>query len=100
MRRFALFLIAWAVLGAASAAPVSADSEPWWRGEWRERHWGARCEVKLESKPGEFKREIKCPDGRGADWGRPRKREFRDGHCLVKAEATREVFKEEVKCDA
>ncbi|HEU4430340.1 MAG TPA: hypothetical protein VFT98_16385 [Myxococcota bacterium] len=67
--------------------------------EWREPYWGGSCEVKLESKPGGFKREIKCPGGRGAEWGRPRKRELHDGPCLVKVEATREVFKEEVKCD-
>jgi hypothetical protein len=28
----------------------------WWRGEWREDHWNRPCEVKLESKRGEFKR--------------------------------------------
>jgi hypothetical protein len=55
--------------------------------------------VKIESKRGEFKREIKCPDGRGADWQWPLEREYRDGGCLVKVEAKRDEYKEEVKCD-
>jgi hypothetical protein len=54
--------------------------------------------VKLESKRGEFKREIKCKDGVGARW-REEKREFRDGPCTVKVEARRDEYKEEVKCD-
>jgi hypothetical protein len=70
----------------------------WWHGEWKEEFWGGPCEVKLESKRGEFKREIKCKDGVGAGWHGEWKKEFWDGPCKVKVEAKRDVFKEEVKC--
>lgn len=75
------------------------DAGRWWRGEWKEAFWDGPCEVKLESKRGEFKRETRCKDGVGADWGRPRKREFWDGPCKVKIEAKRDEYKEEVKCE-
>jgi hypothetical protein len=54
--------------------------------------------VKLESKRGEFKREIKCKDGVGASWHGEWKKEFWDGPCKVKVEAKRDEYKEEVKC--
>lgn len=71
----------------------------WWHDEWREPYWARPCEVKLESKKGAFKREIKCKDGIGATWHGEWKEEFWDGPCKVKLEATREEFKEEVKCE-
>ena len=71
----------------------------WWQHEWRDDYWNRPCEVKLESKPNEFKREIKCKDGRGATWHGEWKDEFWDGPCKIKIEATREEFKEEVKCE-
>ena len=71
----------------------------WWRGEWREEYWDSPCEVKIESKRGEFKREIKCKDGVGARWRGEWAKEFRDGPCRIKQEAKRDEFKEEVKCD-
>lgn len=71
----------------------------WWGGEWKEEFWDGPCEVKIESKHREFKREVKCKDGVGARWGGEWKKEFRDGPCLVKQEAKRDEFKEEVKCD-
>lgn len=77
----------------------SRDGERWWRGEWKEQFWDGPCEVKIESKRGEFKREIKCKDGVGAQWRGEWKKEFRDGPCLVKQEAKRDEFKEEVKCE-
>jgi hypothetical protein len=75
------------------------DKTPWWEGEWKEEYWNGPCEVKIESKRGEFKREIKCKDGVGARWGGVWKREFQDGSCRVKQEAKRDEFKEEVKCE-
>ncbi|WP_459946413.1 hypothetical protein [Desulfocastanea catecholica] len=35
------------------------DGKRWWRGELREDFWNGPCEVKIEAKRGEFKREIK-----------------------------------------
>jgi len=35
-------------------------------GEWKEEFWDGPREVKIESKRGEFKREVKCKDGVGA----------------------------------
>lgn len=69
-----------------------------WRSDWREDRWARPCEVKQESKHGEYKREVKCKDGVGATWRGEWKDEFRDGPCKVKLEASREIFKEEVKC--
>jgi hypothetical protein len=71
----------------------------WSGGEWKEEFWDGPCEVKLESKRGEFKREIKCKDGVGARWHGEWKEEFWDGPCQVKLEAKRDEYKEEVKCD-
>jgi hypothetical protein len=71
----------------------------WWRGEMTESFWEGPCEVKIESKRGEFKREIKCKDGIGASWRGEWKSEYRDGPCFVKQEAKRDEFKEEVKCE-
>lgn len=71
----------------------------WWHEEWREDYWNRPCELKLESKRGEFKREVKCKNGIGASWQGEWKEEFWDGPCKVKLEATREEFKEEVKCE-
>ena len=71
----------------------------WWRGEWKEEFWDGPCEVKLESKRREFKREVKCKDGVGARWHGEWKQEFWDGPCKVKLEATRDEYKEEVKCE-
>jgi hypothetical protein len=97
-----------AMLLALSLAPptaVRADDDVrhrdqrWWRGEWKEEYWDGPCEVKIESKRGEFKREIKCKDGVGARWGGEWKKEFQDGPCKIKQEAKRDEFKEEVKCE-
>lgn len=78
------------------------DGRRWWR-DWDDEHkeefWDGPCQVKLESKRDEFKREIKCKDGRGAWWHGEWKDEFRDGRCRVKQDVKRDEFKEEVKCD-
>jgi hypothetical protein len=75
------------------------DKNRWWGGEWKEEFWDGPCEVKVESKRGEFEREIKCKDGVGARWRGDWKKEFQDGPCKVKQEAKRDEFKEEVKCE-
>lgn len=71
----------------------------WWRGDYQEEYWDGPCQVKIESKRGEFKREVKCRDGIGARWRGEWKKEYRDGPCKVKLEAKRDEFKEEVKCE-
>ena len=93
------------ILVAIAAGPdVSADdrrdsrSDRWWERESKEHYWDGPCEVKIESRRGEFLREVKCKDGIGADWGGEFKREFTDGRCRVKQDAKRDEFKEEVKC--
>jgi hypothetical protein len=95
------------ILAIGCVTPASGDDrrrpsggqERWWGGEWKEEFWNGPCAVKLESKRGEFKREIKCKDGVGARWRNRGKQEFRDGPCLVKVEAKHDEYKEEVKCD-
>jgi hypothetical protein len=67
--------------------------------EWKEEYWDGPCKVKIESKRGEYKREIKCKDGIGAWWQGEWKKEFWDGSCKVKQEAKYDEFKEEIKCD-
>jgi hypothetical protein len=101
-RSIALTLIGMMTL-VVHASLAIADDRPgkrWWRGEWDDGFWsGEPCAVKVESKRGEFKREIKCPNGVGATWRGQWKTEYRDGPCLVKQEAKRDEFKEEVKCE-
>lgn len=80
------------------AAAFAADGR-WWQGHSKDEFWDGPCEVKIESKRGEFKREVKCKDGVGAQWRGEWKKEFRDGPCLVKQEAKHDEFKEEVKCE-
>lgn len=83
----------------AAATPYRLGAERYfWEDEWTESFWDGACEVKLESKPGEFKREIKCKDGIGAAWQGEWKKEFREGACVVKQDVKRDEFKEEVKC--
>jgi hypothetical protein len=87
----------WSLLPGAALGDDSKRA--WWHGEWRDPYWERPCEVKVESKPGEFKREVKCKDGVGATWRGEWKEEFWDGPCKVKLEASHEEFKEEVKCE-
>ena len=100
----------WGILGVAALFAIACvklapgddrtgSHGRWWHGEWKEEFWNGPCEVKLESKRGEFKREIKCKDGVGARWRDEGKWEFRDGPCTVKVEAKRHEYKEGVKCD-
>jgi hypothetical protein len=91
-------LLTLTVVTIAQSATADETQRRWWRREWREPYWAMPCEIKLEAKRGELKREVKCVNGVGASWRGEWKEEFRDGDCLVKLEATREVFKEEVKC--
>ena len=102
--RTAIALLLLSALAAPYALADDDDSKKrWrrndWRSDWSEDRWARPCEVKQESKGGEFKREVKCKDGIGATWRGEWKDEFRDGPCRVKLEASREVFKEEVKCE-
>ncbi|NML62719.1 hypothetical protein HHL21_16860 [Massilia sp. RP-1-19] len=91
------------VMASALAFPAIAlagdNGKRWSRSEWKEEYRDGPCEVKRESKKGEFKREVKCKDGVGARWRGEWNREFRDGRCFVKQEAKRDEFKEEVKCE-
>jgi hypothetical protein len=70
-----------------------------WRGEGSGLSRDGPCQEKRESKPGEFKREIKCKDGVGRWWGREWKEEYWDGPCKVTIDAKRDEYKEEVKCE-
>lgn len=70
----------------------------WWEEEQKQEYWDGPCQVKTESKNGEYKREIKCKDGIGAWWDGEWKTEFWDGPCKVKQDVKYDEFKEEVKC--
>lgn len=99
--RIAFTVLLLSFVGTLLPALAHSDDSKrsWWRGAWREPYWERPCEVKIESKQGEFKREVKCKDGVGATWRGEWKEEFSDGPCKVKLEASREEFKEEVKCE-
>lgn len=68
-------------------------------GEWKEEFRDGPCEVKIESERGEYKREIKCKDGRGAWWRGEWKTEYREGPCRIKEDVKYDEFKEEIKCE-
>ncbi|PKO87446.1 MAG: hypothetical protein CVU18_10600 [Betaproteobacteria bacterium HGW-Betaproteobacteria-12] len=86
--------------GAAQADDLrSPRDKRWWNDEWKEEYWDGPCQIKSESKRDEFKREIKCKDGIGAQWRGEWKSEFRDGPCLIKQDVKRDEFKEEIKCE-
>ena len=102
----------WIILGTVIvfcigiAAPALSDGWKeqsgrgrWWQGDYKEEYWDGPCQVKTESKQGEFKREVKCKDGIGARWRGEWKKEYWDGPCKVKIEAKRDEFREEVKCE-
>lgn len=88
---------------AAAGAAGGVQAEHWRdRGEekWEDEYRDGPCRVKEVADGGDYKKEIKCPDGRGRTWKRGEwKREFWDGPCKVKIEAKRDEYKEEVKCE-
>jgi hypothetical protein len=102
--KFVLALFAASVLaGQAQTLQVPADKPSrdgrrWWQSDWQEQYRDGLCEVKVETKRGEYKREIKCKDGIGASWRGEGIKEFKDGGCLVIQDAKKETFKEVVKC--
>ncbi len=105
MRTKTAFLVAVAGTALLSHAAIADDAmrphdgKRWWRGEMRQDFWDGPCEVKIESKRGEYKREVKCKDGVGATWRGEWTTEFADGPCRIKQEAKRDEFKEEIKCE-
>lgn len=97
---FSVILLTLALASAAQADDFRApEDRRWWREESKSEYWDGPCQVKTESKGGEYKREIKCKDGYGAPWRGEWKSEFRDGPCFVKQDVKRDEFKEEVKCE-
>ena len=64
----------------------------------KQEYWDGPCLVKIESKPYEYKKEVKCEDGFSPVADAPWKEEYRDGECKVKREAKYNEFKEEIKC--
>lgn len=64
----------------------------------KQEYWDGPCLIKIESKPYEYKKEVKCEDGFSPVADAPWKEECRDGECKVKREAKHDEFKEEIKC--
>lgn len=96
-------LAATALAGQANTLQVpndkaSRDARRWWQGDWQEQYREGLCDVKVDSRRGVYKREIRCKDGVGASWSGEGIKEFRDGSCTVLQEAKKETFKETVKC--
>lgn len=99
MRHLAFFCCILAATAAPSGAS-GADPKRWWLGDWSDGYATGRCTVRVEGARGQFRREIRCPDGIGARWGGEWRAEYRDGECYVKQVATRETFVEDVECSA
>ncbi|MFC5695905.1 hypothetical protein ACFPU0_10080 [Pseudomonas sp. GCM10022186] len=86
-----VFLLFSAIAGMAGQS-VADD-------KWEDEYWDGPCRVKEVSDGGDYKLEVKCPDGRGRTWRRGEwKDEYRDGPCRVKIEAKRDEYKKEVEC--
>ncbi|MCY1383292.1 hypothetical protein D9M69_714040 [compost metagenome] len=48
---------------------------------------------------GYYRKVIRCPDGRGKTWRRGTwQRDYREGSCRVRIDASREVFSKERVC--
>ncbi|QEY65818.1 hypothetical protein FXN65_17460 [Metapseudomonas lalkuanensis] len=95
-------LIGTLMLIAAIGGSGSVIADHRWDGDedWEDEYRDGPCRVKEVSDGNQYKKEIKCPDGRGRTWKHGEwKREFRDGPCQVKIEAKRDEYKEEVKCE-
>ncbi len=88
------------------------EGASWRQGDWRDKFWDSPCEIKIQYKHEEFRRDMKCEGGmlvvhhsdrpiipEGASWKGEWKREFRDGPCVVKQEAKGDQFQEEVRCE-
>lgn len=92
-------LLAIAVTAGETGAAL-ADHRRHHDEKWEDEYWDGPCRVKEVADGNQYKKEIKCPDGRGRSWkGGEWKREFRDGPCRVKIEAKRDEYKEESKCE-
>ncbi|WP_334120928.1 hypothetical protein [Limnobacter sp.] len=80
---------------ASSAFAWGGDYGYWERS--KQEYWDGPCLIKIESKPFEYKKEVKCEGGFSPVADAPWKEEYRDGDCKVKREARYSEFKEEVK---
>jgi hypothetical protein len=87
------------VTACAWLSPAAADH--WDEGdEWEEEFRDGPCRVKRKFDDGDYKEEIKCPDGHGARWPRGEwKDEYWEHGCKVKIEAKYDEYKKEVECD-
>ncbi|WP_223504870.1 hypothetical protein [Pseudomonas sp. BF-R-24] len=97
-----LGMLGGAALCSVMLIPASADYRRGGHegGEWKDEYRDGPCKVKIESKDDQYKEEVKCPDGRGANWRRGEwKDEFWERGCKVKIEAKRDEYKKEIKCD-
>lgn len=91
----ALCLCGGLVAGVAHADEVIRN---WWQETGRDPAWGSPCQVQVEKKQGTSIKVVKCKPGVATPWAGQWKDEFADGPCKVKLEATRDVFRSEVKC--
>ncbi|AYF87435.1 hypothetical protein D6Z43_09830 [Pseudomonas sp. DY-1] len=90
------FLVAFLLFSSVASQPGQVIAGDKWEDEYRD----GPCRVKEVSDKGDYKLEVKCPDGRGRTWPRGEwKDEYWDGPCRVKVEAKRDEYKKEVKCE-
>lgn len=93
-----------ALTATVTAFAFTAPALAWGGGDYgywersKQEYWDGPCLVKIESKPYEYKKEVKCEDGFSPVADAPWKEEYRDGECKVKREAKYDEFKEEIKC--
>jgi hypothetical protein len=92
----------WLLYAMASGwpSPAAADHRHDDDDEWEEEFRDGPCRVKREFDDGDYKEEIKCPDGYGARWPRGEwKDEYWERGCKVKIEAKYDEYKKEVECE-
>lgn len=93
-------LVLFTFLSVFPAATARGDEviQNWWHDSQRGSDWGKPCEVKIDSRPGYFKRQVRCRNGVGALWRGNWTEVFWDGSCKVTLVATRDTFREEIRC--
>lgn len=85
---------------AGMAGQVIADDRGDGGDKWENEFWDGPCRVKETSDDGEYKLDVKCPEGRNRAWPEGEwKDEYWDGPCHVKIEAKPDEYKKEVKCE-
>ncbi|MGQ7814176.1 hypothetical protein [Metapseudomonas furukawaii] len=95
------FLGVFFLVAAIAGIPQGALADHRWDddGGRVERYRDGPCRVKEITDRGYYRKVVRCPDGRGKTWRRGEwHRDYREGRCRVRIDASREVFSKERIC--